>query len=158
MNQKILFICRHNAGRSVIAESLAKQYLPSQFAVASGGSHPTGSINPVVKHFLQNKNLPVPHNYAHSWEERTAFLPDIVITLCDSLHNEPTPLWLSGGIRVHWQADAFPQQGDEQQLSAHCDLLYESLQRRIIAMSNVLQQTDLNDQDLKDELAKLNAM
>ncbi|HFG1610148.1 TPA: low molecular weight phosphatase family protein [Vibrio cholerae] len=98
MNQKILFICRHNAGRSVIAESLAKQYLPSQFAVASGGSHPTGSINPVVKQFLQGKNLPVPHKCAHSWEERTSFLPDIVITLCDSLHNEPTPWWLSGGI------------------------------------------------------------
>ena len=46
MNQKILFICRHNAGRSVIAESLAKQYLPSQFAVASGGSHPTGFYQP----------------------------------------------------------------------------------------------------------------
>ncbi|HHX8496320.1 TPA: hypothetical protein ACVO3H_003414 [Vibrio diabolicus] len=43
---KVLFICKHNAGRSVLAESIATHILPAEFSVACGGSHPIGTSSP----------------------------------------------------------------------------------------------------------------
>lgn len=71
---KVLFICKHNAGRSVLAESIATHILPADFSVASGGSHPTGKVHPVVQKYLDDHQLPIPHIHTHSWEERTQFL------------------------------------------------------------------------------------
>lgn len=57
---KVLFVCRHNAGRSVIAESLAQHYLPNnRFSIASGGVEPSGNINPLVKSYLEDNQLPI---------------------------------------------------------------------------------------------------
>ncbi|MFH4482320.1 low molecular weight phosphatase family protein [Vibrio diabolicus] len=54
MMYKVLFICKHNAGRSVLAESIATHILPAEFSVASGGSHPTGTVHPVVQKYLDD--------------------------------------------------------------------------------------------------------
>lgn len=128
---KLLFICRHNAVRSVIAQSLAMNTLSEQFEIESGGSEPKGQIDPVVQSFLSNNELPQAHRYSHSWEERTKFLPDVVIILCDSLHQEPVPKWLSGGIRVNWQLDVMPKDASDSEKYAYCEQIALSLQRRI---------------------------
>ncbi|CAM4421211.1 arsenate reductase/protein-tyrosine-phosphatase family protein [Vibrio agarivorans] len=138
---KVLFICRHNAGRSVIAESLAQHYLPNErFHIASGGVEPTGNINPLVKSYLEDNQLPIPHNHAHSWEERVGFEPDIVVTLCDSLQGEPTPRWMANGIRINWQIDAFPTgyHANKNSLYHHAALVTETLKPRILRMNEVL--------------------
>lgn len=138
---KVLFVCKHNAGRSVIAESVSIKHLPQhRFEVASGGSHPTGKINPMVKAYLQDHDLPIPHNYAHSWDERSEFAPDIVVVLCDSLHNEPAPVWLADGLRINWQVDAFPSgyEANKGSLYQHAHKVHQSLERRILRMDDLL--------------------
>lgn len=136
--KKVLFICKHNASRSVIAESLATYIWSDEFKIASGGSDPIGSIDPVVKRYLEDNDLPIPHNHSHSWEERTSFRPDIVIILCDTLHNEAAPVWLSGGLRINWQVDAFPEDCSEEEKYQHCALIYDSLERRLSIAEDVI--------------------
>lgn len=63
---KVLFICKHNAGRSVLAESIATNILPADFSVTSGGSHPTGKVHPVVQKYLDDHQLPIPA-YPHTF-------------------------------------------------------------------------------------------
>ncbi|MDF5009956.1 hypothetical protein P3596_24275 [Vibrio parahaemolyticus] len=88
---KVLFICKHNAGRSVLAESIATNILPADFSVTSGGSHPTGKVHPLVQKYLDVPHLPIPHIHTHSWEERPQFLPHIGLILCNSKHQETAP-------------------------------------------------------------------
>lgn len=156
--KKVLFICKHNAGRSVIAESLATHMWPDEFKVASGGSHPIGSIDPVVKRYLEDNQLPVPHNYSHSWEERTSFHPDVIVILCDSLHHEPAPVWLSAGLRVNWQVDAFPADCSDEEKYFHCGVIGDSLERRLSIMGQILTEKDLDKDSIEQKLSELKNM
>ncbi|CAH1519864.1 Arsenate reductase [Vibrio owensii] len=154
---KVLFICKHNAGRSVIAESIATQLWSPAIKVASGGSHPVGSIDPVVKQFLEDHSMPVPHNYSHSWEERTAFQPDIVFILCDTLHQERAPMWLSGGTWINWQVDAFDNKTSDRDKYAHCQRLRDSLHCRLSIVGELLQ-SDIAKEELEIKLVELKGM
>lgn len=151
---KILFICKHNTIRSVIAHSLSVYMLPDQFDIESGGSDPKGQIDPVAKQFLQDKRLPYIHRYSHSWEERTKFLPDLVIILCDSLHHEPLPNWLSGGIRVNWQVDVLPKGASVEDKYAYCERIAASLRLRLELLSKALT-AGLNREDFRERVEKI---
>lgn len=48
MQQKILFVCVENAGRSQIAEAFFQKYSPSQFQAISAGTSPAKNLNPLV--------------------------------------------------------------------------------------------------------------
>ncbi|MCS0238278.1 low molecular weight phosphatase family protein [Vibrio alginolyticus] len=157
MMYKVLFICKHNAGRSVLAESIATNILPADFSLTSGGSHPTGKVHPVVQKYLDDHQLPIPHIHTHSWEERTQFLPDIVIILCDSLHQETAPQWLAGGVRVNWQVDAFPTDGSDEDMYAHCEKVAQSLERRITKVSDMIID-GLGKDQIRDYLNELREM
>ncbi|WP_226980243.1 low molecular weight phosphatase family protein [Vibrio navarrensis] len=97
---KILFVCKHNASRSILAEAITKKYLPENFQIASGGSHPKGQINPRIAQYLDMHGFDASEFQSTSWEERLSFHPDLIITVCDTMHNETCPNWLSAGIRL----------------------------------------------------------
>ncbi|MCM0147514.1 arsenate reductase ArsC [Photobacterium galatheae] len=99
---KVLFICRHNACRSILAEAVARRFLPSRFEVASAGSDPSGELSPQIKTYLEAMGLNPADFRSKSWEEFSRFHPDLVISVCDSLHGEPCPNWLADGIRIYW--------------------------------------------------------
>ncbi|GAB6263112.1 arsenate reductase ArsC [Photobacterium sp. R1] len=99
---KVLFLCRHNACRSILAEAVAKRFLPSGFEVASAGSDPSGELSPQIKTYLSEMGLNPVDFRSKSWEEFSRFHPDLVISVCDSLHDEPCPNWLADGIRINW--------------------------------------------------------
>ncbi|QUJ68263.1 arsenate reductase ArsC [Photobacterium sp. GJ3] len=99
---KVLFVCCHNACRSILAEAVARRFLPASFEVASAGTDPTGSISPEIRIYLEQMNLNPDDFRSKSWEEMTRFHPDIIISVCDTLHDEPCPNWLGGGVRINW--------------------------------------------------------
>merc|ERR1712060_704790 len=56
--QRVLFVCGHNAGRSICAETIAKALRPD-LTVASCGTYPSGKINPAMKAALEEKGYDV---------------------------------------------------------------------------------------------------
>jgi arsenate reductase len=45
---KILFICRHNSGRSQMAEAYLREFAGVHFHVESAGLEPAETVNPLV--------------------------------------------------------------------------------------------------------------
>jgi arsenate reductase len=155
---KILFVCRHNASRSILAEAIAKQCLPVYFEVASGGSNPKGDINPRVAKYLDHMGVNSSEFHSTSWEERIGFHPDVVITVCDTMHNELCPNWLADGIRVAWDLEPLPdEEASDAEFNRHCDKVTASLRRRITHLGS-LDLSSMSRDDVRKELENMKIM
>lgn len=53
----ILFVCRHNACRSQIAEAIGLQFAPESWVIDSAGSHPTTQVDPKAAAILEQNEL-----------------------------------------------------------------------------------------------------
>lgn len=111
---RILFLCTHNACRSILAEVIARRLSAGRIEVRSAGSHPAGQIHPLTLAFLEDeglipvKALPGQQGDKASWfysksiDEVATFEPHAVITLCDAAAAESCPVWLDQTARAHW--------------------------------------------------------
>ena len=99
---KLLFLCTHNACRSVLAESIARHIGQGLWTVASAGSHPAGEIHPDTLTVLMEKNLPTEGLHSKSWDDVSDFNPDVVITVCDQAAGESCPVWFGKAVKAHW--------------------------------------------------------
>ena len=82
----VLFLCRHNAARSIMAEALLKRLGGPRFQVFSAGSEPAAEANPEVLARLRALGHDVAGLRSKSWHDFTgpgAPRMDFVITLCD---------------------------------------------------------------------------
>ncbi|BCK26493.1 arsenate reductase [Vibrio cholerae] len=155
---KILFVCKHNASRSILAEAIAKKILPRHFQIASGGSHPKGQINPRIAQYLEMHGFDASEFHSTSWEERLSFHPDLIITVCDTMHNETCPNWLSAGIRVAWDLEPLPNDDASiSEFNKECDNIYASLTRRIEALATIDFQK-LDSEKIKQHVLELKSM
>jgi arsenate reductase (thioredoxin) len=55
----ILFVCVENAGRSQIAEAFFRKYAPRGYMTVSGGTRPSGEINPVVVQVMKEIGIDI---------------------------------------------------------------------------------------------------
>lgn len=99
---RVLFVCTHNRCRSILAETLLRACGGKRVLVQSGGSEPAGAVHPLTLDYLQRQHLSVENLYSKSWNDLGDFMPDVVITVCDSAAREPCPLWLGRAVRAHW--------------------------------------------------------
>ena len=53
----ILFVCRHNACRSQIAEAIGRKSAPESWVLDSAGSHPTTHVDPKAVAILRKNGL-----------------------------------------------------------------------------------------------------
>ncbi|MBI5240259.1 MAG: low molecular weight phosphatase family protein [Elusimicrobia bacterium] len=53
----VLFVCRHNACRSQIAEALGRKLAPASWVIDSAGSHPTARTDPKARAILRRHGL-----------------------------------------------------------------------------------------------------
>jgi len=53
----ILFLCTGNSARSIIAETLLNAMGKGRMKAFSAGSHPAGTVNPVVLEYLQSMGI-----------------------------------------------------------------------------------------------------
>jgi arsenate reductase (thioredoxin) len=99
---KLLYVCTHNACRSILAEVVTRKMLGNRAEVRSAGSSPAGRIHPLTLQFLQAQGHTATDLASESFEEHRNFDPDIVVTVCQSAANEVCPVWLEPAANVHW--------------------------------------------------------
>lgn len=95
---KILFLCTHNACRSVLSEVISRHLANGQLEVASAGSQPSGKVHPETLRHLQDRGYSTDNLHSKGFDDLADFKPDAVITVCDRAAKEPCPpmAWFSG--------------------------------------------------------------
>ncbi|HHP7236775.1 MAG TPA: arsenate reductase ArsC [Desulfobacterales bacterium] len=98
---KVLFICRHNSGRSQIAEAYLRRYFADDFEIESAGLAPAESVNPLVVKVMKEEGIDLSDKKPQSVFElfKQGRLYSHVITVChDSEHQCP----VFPGITQRW--------------------------------------------------------
>jgi arsenate reductase len=98
---KILIICRHNSGRSQIAETYLKRLAGDRAHVESAGLEPATAVNPLVVEVMQEEGFDLSHKKPQSVFElfKQGRLFDHVITVCSDTEQQ-CPLF--PGITQRW--------------------------------------------------------
>lgn len=77
----VLFVCTHNAGRSLAARVLLDHYAKGQLRVESAGSAPGEELNPAVVAILAERGLDTSQEFPKPLIETTARAADVVVTM-----------------------------------------------------------------------------
>ena len=131
----VLFLCRHNAARSIMAEAILQRLGGPRFHAWSAGSDPGRAPNPEVLAKLRAFGHDTTGLRSKSWHEFTgpnAPRMDFVITLCDALDGPACPDF--GGLVVTgaWPLpDPAKFTGSDLERAALLNELYAGLERRL---------------------------
>jgi protein-tyrosine-phosphatase len=99
--RSILFMCRMNAVRSPMAETLARGLLPGTY-VASAGIRP-GERDPFVDAVLDEVGLSLGRHAPHSLDELEDDYFDLIVTLAPEAHHAALELTRSMAVDVmYW--------------------------------------------------------
>ena len=143
----VLFLCTHNSARSVIAEALLNQLGAGRFKAYSAGSHPGGTVNPLVLQFLRSNGFGTADVRSKSWDEFAvpgAPRMDLIITVCDQAAGETCPVWPGMPAKAHWSApDPAAYMDDPEQAKRVIREVFQQMQRRIsLLMSLPIEELD----------------
>jgi len=98
---KVLVICRHNSGRSQIAEAYLKKLAGGRADVESAGLEPAAAVNPLVVEAMQEEGFDLSGKKPQSVFElfKQGRLFDHVITVCSDTESQ-CPIF--PGITRRW--------------------------------------------------------
>jgi len=99
---RLLFVCTHNACRSILGEVIAGELGAGRLETASAGSNPSGQVHPLTLQYLSDRGFSTARLSSQSFADVQGFDPDAVITVCDRAAQEPCPVWLGGAVQAHW--------------------------------------------------------
>ena len=78
---EVLFVCVHNAGRSIAASVLLDNYANGKIAVSSAGSNPAKEINPTVAEVLRERGLDPSKQFPKPLTDSATQQADVIITM-----------------------------------------------------------------------------
>lgn len=78
---EILYLCVHNAGRSVAAAVLTRHHGGDRVLVTSAGSAPASEINPVVAEVLRERGLDPDQEFPKPLTDEAARAADVIVTM-----------------------------------------------------------------------------
>lgn len=96
----ILFLCVANAGRSQVAEGLARSMAPPDggYRFLSAGSQPR-TLNPLAVRALAEQGIDIAHHRSKGLDDVPVAEADVIVTLCAE---EVCP-YVPGQVqRLHW--------------------------------------------------------
>jgi protein-tyrosine-phosphatase len=97
----VLFLCVHNAGRSLAARVLLDHYANGRVRVESAGSEPGDHLNPAVVAILEERGLDPGLEFPKPLSDETAREADVIVTMgC----GDTCPLY-PGKRYLDWQLD-----------------------------------------------------
>ena len=79
---KLVYLCTHNACRSVLCEVISRELASDRLAVASAGSAAAGRIHPLTLKVLQARGCDVETLRSQGIDEFRAFDPDVCDPAC----------------------------------------------------------------------------
>ena len=95
----IVFLCVANAGRSQVAEGLARALAPAGYRFFSAGSHPGRGPNPLAIEVLQEEGIDISTHRSKGLDDVPLDAADVIVTLCA---DEVCP-YVPGAVRkLHW--------------------------------------------------------
>ncbi len=77
----VLFLCTHNAGRSLAGRVLLDHYGQGQVQVRSAGSEPGDELNPSVVDILAEKGLDTSKEFPKALTDEAAREADVIVTM-----------------------------------------------------------------------------
>jgi arsenate reductase len=77
----VLFLCTHNAGRSLAARVLLDHYAAGRIDVRSAGSEPGDALNPAVVAILSERGLDPSREFPKALDDRSAREADVIVTM-----------------------------------------------------------------------------
>ncbi|MGA9076866.1 MAG: arsenate reductase ArsC [Acidimicrobiales bacterium] len=77
----VLFLCTHNAGRSLAAKVLLDHYAQGRVDVRSAGSEPADQLNPSVLAILRERGLDPTREFPKPLTDETARAADVIVTM-----------------------------------------------------------------------------
>jgi arsenate reductase len=77
----VLFVCTHNAGRSLAARVLLDHYAKGRIRVESAGSEPGEQLNPSVISVLEERGLDVSKEFPKPLTDEMARAADVIVTM-----------------------------------------------------------------------------
>jgi len=78
---EVLYVCTHNAGRSVAAAVITEHYARGRVHVRSAGSEPGSEINPAVAEVLRERGLDPDQQFPKPLTDEAARAADVIITM-----------------------------------------------------------------------------
>jgi len=137
----VLFLCTHNSARSIIAEALLNQLGGGSFKAYSAGSHPGGTVNPLVLEFLRANGIDTAGARSKSWDDfATSGAPhmDLIVTVCDQAAGETCPVWPGMPATAHWSSpDPAAHMKDPLEAQSVIREVFQQMQRRISLLMNI---------------------
>jgi protein-tyrosine-phosphatase len=77
----VLFLCAHNAGRSLAAKVLLEHYANGGVEVRSAGSDPGDDLNPSVVTVLEERGLDASREFPKALDDAAASESDVIVTM-----------------------------------------------------------------------------
>jgi arsenate reductase len=137
----VLFLCTGNSARSIIAEALLNQLGAGRFHAYSAGSHPSGTVNPLVLEFLHAHGVDTAGARSKSWDEfATPEAPrlDLIVTVCDQAAGELCPAWPGMPAKAHWSApDPAASMNDPEHARRVIREVFLQMQRHIALLASL---------------------
>ncbi len=101
--KKVLFICRHNAARSQMAEALLNHLAGDRFQANSAGLEP-GELNPYAIRAMAEMGIDISEKKPQSVFDLylKGELYNFVITVCDIKEEDKCPVFPGIARRLHW--------------------------------------------------------
>jgi len=138
---KVLFVCKGNHARSIMAESIMRRLAGDKFTVFSAGSQPRPEISPFVIRLLRSLNHDMTGLCPKSWNEFTgpdAPELDFVFTLSETAANAVPPAWPGNPMTALWTLpDPAAFEGDDVQKALAFADAYRMINNRISIFSSL---------------------
>ncbi len=138
---KVLFLGRHNSGRSAMAECLLNAIGGGRHHAYSAGFEPAGHIHPLVIELLSKNKLPSDRLRSKEWQRFSApglLELDFVISLCELPPQQINALWPGNPLLAHWpHTDPAAVDGTEDQLRRAFFQTYNQLSRRLTIFASL---------------------
>jgi arsenate reductase (thioredoxin) len=77
----VLFLCVHNAGRSLAARVLLDHYAKGRVDVRSAGSEPADQLNPSIVAILQERGLDPSSEHPKALTDEDGRVADVIVTM-----------------------------------------------------------------------------
>ena len=78
---EVLYVCTHNAGRSVAAAVLTDHYAQGRVHVRSAGSEPGTEVNPAVAEVLRERGLDPDQQFPKPLTDEAVRAADVIVTM-----------------------------------------------------------------------------